>query len=332
MASIPPETMPVKRASSGLPLSRRRRLRITLTSSSLLPQDNRPSNGNALIVRDVKFVRLTNLTPVPARAAAFRPSANIYMQMVMPNSDLTQRSVVKVYNYNQVAGDNFQVYYREQDANFVMPQTSSSLLFGRTAEGTIGSPVYGQTNQYNWATYGIAVAGGLLPPGAAASREEINGLVGSIQNLSSMTPRVVLVTPWQGALVAGNDPVRVRFNVNGVLPAGATVYFSLDGGPPRIRYFDGGPYGLPPGEHVLRAFIGDAQAQPWPSTVQVVRTFTVGFSGGGSAGAMISGASTSDPQVAPMYASLPASSSGSAGTSSIVITSAGLMMESDDEL
>lgn len=294
------------------------------------PEDNRPSNGNALVVRDVKFVRLTNLTPNPALAAAIRPSTNIYMQLVMPNSDLTQRSVVKVYNYNQVAGDNFQVFYREQDANVAMPQTTSNLLFGRDVEGTIGSPAYGRTNQYNWTTYGIATAGGLLPAGTSASRPEINGLVGPIQNLSTITPRVVLVTPWEGAQVAGNDPVRVRFNVNGVLPAGATVYFSVDGGPPVTRYLDGGPFMLSLGPHVLRAFIGDAQRQQLPGTLQVIRNFRITAVAATSSGGGI--LTTSAPLTGePLYASSAGISASWVGSSSITATSAGLMMEPEDE-
>ena len=32
---------------------------------------------------------------------------------------------VFVHNYNRVSGDNFQVYYTEQVASFIMPETDS---------------------------------------------------------------------------------------------------------------------------------------------------------------------------------------------------------------
>src|SRR5262249_49773319 len=58
---------------------------------------------------------------------------------------------VFVTNYNGVAGDNFQVYYAEQAADFILPQTNGTAL--------IGSPEAGLTNAQNWLKYGIALAG-----------------------------------------------------------------------------------------------------------------------------------------------------------------------------
>ena len=48
--------------------------------------------------------------------------------------NLVQSDQVFVYDYNQVSGDNFQVYYNEQVASFIIPETNS--LY----EGLIGSP------------------------------------------------------------------------------------------------------------------------------------------------------------------------------------------------
>lgn len=234
---------------------------------------NRPGNGNALVVRNVKFELTPNLATGPAPPAAVLPAANIYMFAATEYADLTQRSIVRVYNYNQAPGDDFQVFYREQSPTFVMPQTDPSLLSER-AEGLIGSPVVGMTNQWNWQAYGIATAGGLLPA-EARQREAINGLVAPIQDISSMTPRVVIVTPWAGAQVEGNQPVRVRYNVNGDLPAGASIYFSVDGGLPFNTLYDGGIYNLSAGLHILRAYIGDANGQSLPGTWGAVRFFTV---------------------------------------------------------
>jgi hypothetical protein len=240
--------------------------------------ESRPSNGNTLVVQDVKFSMLTNLPDGPSPAASVLPAANIYMQFAVENADYTQPSVVRVYNYNQVAGDNFQVFYREQASSYILPQTSSSLLSGR-GDGVIGSPSAGLTNFVNWLTYGIAAAGGLLPAGAAASRPEINGLVAAIQNPALLVPRIVLVTPWQNANVIGNDPLRIRYNIVGALPPGAMVYFSLDSGPVFTKFLDGGIYNVGAGQHTLRAYIGDALGRLWPGTTIVTRSFAVSLPG-----------------------------------------------------
>jgi hypothetical protein len=236
--------------------------------------ESRPSNGNTLVVRDVKFGLITNLPNGPSPAASVLPAANIYMQFSVENANFTQPSVVRVYNYNQVPGDNFQVFYREQASSYILPQTDSSLLSGR-GTGVIGSPMAGLTNFVNWINYGIAAAGGLLPTGASASRPEINGLVAAIQDPTLLVPRIVLVTPWQSANVIGNDPLRIRYNIIGALPAGATVYFSLDGGPVFTNFVDGGIYNVGAGQHTLKAYIGDSLGRLWPGTTIVNRFFVV---------------------------------------------------------
>jgi hypothetical protein len=234
---------------------------------------NRPSNGSSLTVKNVKFTMLTNLPVGPKSVASLLPAANIYMQYSTTDADLTQPSIVRVFNYNQVAGANFQVFYREQAANVIMPQTDSSLLVSRD-DGLIGSPVAGLSNLANWNAYGIAIAGGLLPAGASASRSEINGIVAPIQTPSTAA-KVVLVTPWDGAPIDGNNPVRIRYNVIGALPKGSSIYFSLDGGPPTTEYQDGGVYNLLRGNHTLRVFIGDASGLEIAGTTGVTRTFFV---------------------------------------------------------
>jgi hypothetical protein len=239
---------------------------------------SRPSNGNSLVVRDVKFALLTKVPDGPSPAASILPAANIYMQFTADGTDYTQPSVVRVYNYNQVAGDDFQVFYREQASWYVMPQTDASMLSGR-GDGVVGSPSPGLNNYVNWITYGIATAGGLLPAGAAASRPEINGLVAAIQNPALLAPRVVLVTPWQGTEVTGNAPLRIRYNVIGALPAGATVYFSLDGGPAFSKFLDGGIFNVGAGQHTLRVYIGDTLGRQWPGTTIVNRTFNIKLPG-----------------------------------------------------
>ncbi len=85
------------------------------------------------------------------------------------NTDIVQTDQVLVYDYNGVASDDFQVFYSEQRANFIVPQTGA---------GIKGSPEAGLTNQQNWDRHGIAIAGAVAP-GNAVTRAGIVGLVRS---------------------------------------------------------------------------------------------------------------------------------------------------------
>jgi hypothetical protein len=81
-------------------------------------------------------------------------------------ANLTASDTVFVYDYNGVAGDNFQVFYNEQRPDFIVPQSTSNL---------VGAPVAGLTNQQTWAQYGIAIAGSVA--NNTTTRSLIRGLV-----------------------------------------------------------------------------------------------------------------------------------------------------------
>lgn len=90
--------------------------------------------------------------------------------------NLIQLDQVFVYNYNGVAGDNFQVYYAAQAAGFIIPQTVLN------ADGTprvLGAPTAGLTNQQAWDLHHIAIAGAVAPL-TATTMTGINGLVQDI--------------------------------------------------------------------------------------------------------------------------------------------------------
>ncbi len=242
--------------------------------------DNRPFNGNALELRDDLFTLVPTIPSTPLKAAAVPPPANVQMQLQQssgsnpyPEINLTQPSTVKVYDYNRVAGDDFQVFYPEQAASFLVPQTPSAALSGMIPN-TIGAPVANRTNAQDWVAYGIAVAGAVAPSSASRSRSEINGLVAPIQ-IRGVATGVTLVTPWQGAQVAADAPVRVRYNVNGLLPSGSQVWFVIDGGMPINHLDNSSIYYLPAGLHHLSVYIGDAHGTIWNSTTRVTRTFTI---------------------------------------------------------
>src|SRR5207249_2317227 len=86
---------------------------------------------------------------------------------------LVQTDRLFVYDYNKQPGNNFQVYYKEQRADVMLPQTTYN------SDGSLrlsGSPVSGLTNQQNWDQYGIAWAGAVAPA-TASTLPDIDGLV-----------------------------------------------------------------------------------------------------------------------------------------------------------
>ncbi len=90
------------------------------------------------------------------------------------NTNLTQLDRVFVYDFNGVAGDDFRLYYAEQAATAILPQTitrSDGLV------QVLGAPVAGLTNQQAWTQYGIATAGEIAPA-SVTTRPELGGLVG----------------------------------------------------------------------------------------------------------------------------------------------------------
>lgn len=237
--------------------------------------DNRPGNGNSLIVRNVLFGLNRNLPGNPA-PGTYDPPANIQMQFATQNEDvpnLTQLSVVRVYSYNQIPGDDFQVYYRQQLSTFVVPKTVDAALSGGEND-LIGAPQAGLTNYQTYSQFKIAVAGRPAPL-SATTRADINGLVSALPAASAVTPRVVLVTPWDGAVIGGTPPLRIRYNVIGSLPAGSKVYFTLDSGAPFSNFNDGGLYVVSKGAHRLQAYIGDVNGHLLAGTILADSTFTL---------------------------------------------------------
>lgn len=89
--------------------------------------------------------------------------------------DLILPDQVFVTNYNQTPGDNFRVYYTQQAANYIVPQTVMNPTV--PSPHVVGSPVAGLTNAQTWAQYGIAIAGAVAPA-TATTRPGIVGLVG----------------------------------------------------------------------------------------------------------------------------------------------------------
>ncbi len=229
------------------------------------------TDGSALVLRNVKFTMRTDVPGGPRNPAEIMPPANIRMDFQTANADVTELSTVRVYGYNQVAGDDFQVFYREQAADVVVPTTDPKLLVGDFL-APVGSPQFGLTNMQNWFRYGIANAGSIAT--GTETRPGIFGLVGPIVN-SLVTPRVVLVTPWNNAEIAAGSFVRIRYNVIGSLPDGYSVWLAIDDNQPFNVFTKGGPYTLPAGTHTLRGWIGDANGNLLAASVETRTIFYV---------------------------------------------------------
>jgi hypothetical protein len=107
-------------------------------------------------VRDCTFA-----TPnVPDQSSG--PKENIYMDDLLGGDvfNIIASDQLFVYDYNGVAGDDFQVYYLDQSPSYVMPQSTYN------SDGTPrldASPQAGLTNQQLWALNGTALAGAVAP-------------------------------------------------------------------------------------------------------------------------------------------------------------------------
>lgn len=116
------------------------------SSEGLLPRK--------IIIRNVKF---------DTRWLTWSTSDPIAIRMDYgsnPVRNLMQTDEIYAYDYNQVAGDNFRLYYIEQAPTYVVPQTIYN------PDGSVrlnGAPVAGLTNQQTWDQYGIAIGGAVSP-------------------------------------------------------------------------------------------------------------------------------------------------------------------------
>jgi hypothetical protein len=218
--------------------------------------DDGGTDGSSLVVRNVKFTMRTDVPSGPKDPSQVLKPANIRMEMQPALADYTELVAVRVYGYNQVPGDDFRVYFKEQAAGVVVPKTDPAALIG-DSPGPIGSPYQGLTNAQNWSLAGIAIGGGVAPTTGLLFKPEIFGLVSRISNVP-ITPRPVFVTPWSNAIIPYGNTIRIRYNMQGNLPDGYSVWFTIDNRQPFNDFTKGGPYELSPGTHLLRAWVGNA--------------------------------------------------------------------------
>ncbi len=115
-------------------------------------------------------IRNTIFGTHPHSAGNDTPRADIRMEWrFITNPNIRQLDQLFVEGFNGVKNDDFQVFFNEQRADFVMPQTDPNT-------GLIGSPDAGKTNAENWKDHGIAIGGSVMPADAVA-RDGIVGMV-----------------------------------------------------------------------------------------------------------------------------------------------------------
>ena len=134
-------------------------------------------SGNGIPARMVTVDNCTFAAPASGGTwNAIYMSWFLPFQLQDPGINLIQQDQLFVTNYQGVSGQNFQVFYTQQAADFIVPQTTYN------ADGTLaalGCPVAGLTNAQAWAQYGIAVAGEVAPSDAT-TMDNIVGLVAPV--------------------------------------------------------------------------------------------------------------------------------------------------------
>jgi hypothetical protein len=127
-------------------------------------------------------LRNVRMIPTP-EIDRFQPSGyNIVLgYSADPVRAVTLPDTIKVYDYQGVPGDNFQVFYQQQAPNYIVPQ---SIYNDDGTRKLIGAPVADLTNQEAWSQFGVAVAGAVAP--CSTTRPEI--LNGFVCPLNAPTP------------------------------------------------------------------------------------------------------------------------------------------------
>ncbi len=146
-----------------------------------IPSAARGSIGNAMDVRNVRFRALTFRSGTVGPLGDIERPYNIFMEYVgeghhmdlggNSNGNLVVSDVVTIYDYEQIPGNDFRVYYIQQRGDFVVPQTSAQF---------IAAPVPGLTNTQLWAQHSLAIAGAVAPSSGQLSHPEIFGLAFSL--------------------------------------------------------------------------------------------------------------------------------------------------------
>jgi hypothetical protein len=99
-------------------------------------------------------------------------------------TNLRVSQVVNVTDHQQVPGDDFRLYFEEQEADFEMPQTGGNISVACPEAGLTNAEAYVAYNQDGTAKVGGSLAdptgcciAGAIAPGSATTRASIEGLI-----------------------------------------------------------------------------------------------------------------------------------------------------------
>jgi hypothetical protein len=128
--------------------------------------------ARTVLVKNVKFGAWRD-EPLSSIGMWFSPD----YELAWETANLIQKDQLFVTSFNQIPGDDFEVFYNEQHPrDYLVPQTDPS-PFDPDAPRLLGSPEAGLNNTENWNKYGIAIAGAVTPCTTTRDRDGIYGFV-----------------------------------------------------------------------------------------------------------------------------------------------------------
>lgn len=198
-----------------------------------------------LVVRNCKFA-YSSVGPASEQY-------HLYRQVIARDvSNYATLDSMVVYDFNQVAGDNFAVYYEEQNPAAIMPASSGNI---------VGSPEAGLTNQQTWAKYGVALAGAVAP--CTTLRAGIEGYACALSGATPppvVAPTVSITSPSAGATITGTS-VTANFSTSGDRTQADHLHLQLDALPEVRGIALDGSYtftNVVAGSHTLRVYLAKA--------------------------------------------------------------------------
>lgn len=141
------------------------------------------SGGGSEQLGEGRYFSITNCTFVaPAGESLVAINAFLPDPATVTSSIINWVSPIEieVYDYQGVPGDDFRVWFDEQDENEITPQSVVHPSFPLFDELWTGSPDAGQTNAQNWSEHGVAIAGSVRPSVGLESR---TGVVQQVTDL-----------------------------------------------------------------------------------------------------------------------------------------------------
>ncbi len=135
-----------------------------------------------LIIRNVRFGSMAPKLSDPAPFKIGMPWAS-----GGGSTNIIQKDELLVYDYNGTAGDNFQVFRKEQKSDFIVPQT---VYNPDGSKYHTASPAAGLTNAQNWAVYGIAISGAIAPCEDVSRSPDILGFTCPMSAATNQPPAV----------------------------------------------------------------------------------------------------------------------------------------------